>query len=319
MGVVLMLLLGILLSAFFSGSETGFYRAARVRLALDAMSGDPMARVILWLTNNPAVFVATTLIGNNLANYVVSLAIVLSTAAVVAEESIWVELLAPVVFAPLVFIYGELLPKNLFYHAPNKLLRWGGPFFLIFTILFAPVSAILWALARFLQRILGDSPEQVRLRLARRELQRVLDEGQEAGVLEPAQRRLAQNLFAVANRPVEELCTPVARAASVRVKTPKVEVLRLARRHGAAIVPVMGERGRKLIGYVQVMDLRLSDAEVAERVRPLLDIRTHETHLAALIRLRAARESVAGVVNVQGETIGLIYADQLLEPLLRFE
>ncbi|MBW3596050.1 MAG: DUF21 domain-containing protein [Planctomycetes bacterium] len=319
MGIGLMLLVGILLSAFFSGSETGFYRATRVRLALDAMSGDPIARGILWLTNNPAVFVATTLIGNNLANYVVSLAIVLITAEVMSQESMWAEVAGPVIFSPLVFVYGELLPKNLFYHAPNKLLRWGGPPFLLCTVVFAPVSVILWALARFLQWALGQSPEQVRLTLARRELQRVLEEGQEAGVLQPSQRRLAQNLFAVANRPVEELCTPVARAASVRVGTPKADVLRLARRHGAAVVPVMGQRARDLIGYVQVMDLRMTESQLIDRVRPLLEIRAQETHLAALIRLRAAREPLAAVANREGETIGLIYADQLLEPLLKFE
>ena len=62
-------LTGLLLSAFFSGAETGFYRVTRVRLLLDGLAGDPIARGLLWLTNNPALFVATALVGNNLANY----------------------------------------------------------------------------------------------------------------------------------------------------------------------------------------------------------------------------------------------------------
>jgi Mg2+/Co2+ transporter CorB len=75
--VFAMLILGVLLSAFFSGSETGFYRVARVRLVLDGMGGDTLSRFLLFLTNHPALFVATTLIGNNIANYLVSLAVVI--------------------------------------------------------------------------------------------------------------------------------------------------------------------------------------------------------------------------------------------------
>ena len=67
---------GMLLSALFSGSETGFYRVSRVRLLIDALSGDRTAKWLLWASNNPAAFVATALVGNNVANYLTSRAIV---------------------------------------------------------------------------------------------------------------------------------------------------------------------------------------------------------------------------------------------------
>ena len=62
----------MLLSAYFSGTETGFYRASRIRLLLDGLGGDMFAQMLLRLTNNPTLFVATTLVGNNLANFLVS-------------------------------------------------------------------------------------------------------------------------------------------------------------------------------------------------------------------------------------------------------
>src|SRR5271166_3115552 len=71
-------ILGLFLSAFFSGSETGFYRATRLRLVLDAMAGDRIARGLLFLTNHPALFVATALVGNSVANYLISLAAVIA-------------------------------------------------------------------------------------------------------------------------------------------------------------------------------------------------------------------------------------------------
>ena len=157
---------GLFLSAFFSGSETGFYRVTRMRLVLDALGGDLIARGLLWLTNHPSLFVATTLVGNNLANYATSLAIVMGTRSIVYGQEHGhghaAELIAPLVLAPLLFVYGELLPKNLFLHAPNRLLRKGGPLFLLFVPLFFPISALLWGLNRMLARIVaarkGASP-----------------------------------------------------------------------------------------------------------------------------------------------------------------
>ncbi|MDE0818943.1 MAG: DUF21 domain-containing protein, partial [Pirellulaceae bacterium] len=76
---VALLCIGILSSAFFSGIETGFYRVTRVRLVLDGRDGDWISRSLLWFTNNPSIFVATTLVGNNIANYLTSFAIVLAS------------------------------------------------------------------------------------------------------------------------------------------------------------------------------------------------------------------------------------------------
>jgi len=131
-----LLLLGIFLSGFFSGSETGFYRASRVRIVIASLDGDRMSKALVKLINNPALFVATTLIGNNVANYVTSLAIVLLTRQM--HVSSFGELLSPILLSPLLFVYGELLPKNLFYQAPNFLLRLAAPLFLFFAFIFWP-------------------------------------------------------------------------------------------------------------------------------------------------------------------------------------
>lgn len=313
-----LMLLGVFLSAFFSGSETGFYRVTRVRLLIKALGGSRVSRGLLWLTNNPALFVATTLVGNNLANYISSLAIVLAVHHLFGQS--WAtELAAPIVLAPVLFVYGELLPKNLFYYSPNRLLHLAGPLFLLFTFLLLPVSVLLWLLGRGLQKVLGEAPERVRLRLARSELAQVLDEGHHAGVLRPSQRRLAQGLFAAANVPVMQYSTPAGRMASVRRGAPKMEVYRLARRHRLAAIPVEegGGRERKLIGYVRVIDLHLDAGETVEDVRPLIEMPAKTTHLAALIRLESSGELLARVVDQSGVTVGLLSVRKLTEPLLR--
>lgn len=310
-------LVGLLLSAFFSGSETGFYRATRVRLVLDGLAGDPVAKGLLWLTNNTALFVATTLIGNNLANYLTSFAIVLMAQSITTTPSVVAELAAPVIFSPIVFVYGELLPKNLFYYSPNLLLRRCGPVFLFFVALFAPVSAILWSLGRLLQSLLGQAPLRVQLVLARKELQQVLEEGQDAGILQPAQRKLAQNLFAVATTRVSDICTPVGRVAPIRLGANKVDVLRVAKRHRAAISPVVDEQGNELLGYVKTVDLHLDTSKTITSFQPLPTISANDSHIAALIQMQTNKEELARVIDDKGETVGLLYASELTDPLFR--
>ena len=262
-------MVGLFLSAFFSGSEIGFYRATRLRLVLDALAGDPVSRGLVWLTNHPSIFVATTLVGNNLANYLVSFAIVMG----MQDYGPTAELIAPLLLAPVLFVYGELLPKNLCLKAPNRLLRRGGPLFLCCVGLFAPISCLLWGLSKVLERLAGKSPEQVRLTLARRELQGALDEGHEAGILLPAQRRLAQGIFAVANQPVARFATPLEQLPRARADMTKREILRLARRYRISLVAVESPNAEgELAGYLRVIDLGLSPADEVSPPRRLLEI-----------------------------------------------
>ena len=318
--ISVLFVVGLFLSAFFSGTETGFYRVSRIRLLLDGLGGDPRAKGLLWLTNNPTLFVATTLIGNNMANYLVSLAIVLAAGLIVQENSFFVQMAAPIVFAPLVFVYGELLPKSLFFYMPNRLLYRSALLFILFGILLAPGAAILWIFGRLLHHIIGESPARVQLMLARKELVQVLEEGHHAGILQPAQRKLAQGLFAVANQPVVTFATPAARVPSVRLGTRVSDVLRMARRHGVPAIPVVPATGsRQPVGYVRVVDLFLSKADRVEEVHPLLDIRDTDRHIEALMRMQTEQEMLARVVNEEHQTVGLISARRLIEPLFRGE
>jgi len=313
------LAIGMACSAFFSGSETGFYRATRVRLVIQARNGDWIARGLLVLANNPALFVATTLIGNNVANYVTSLAVVLLTQELASASSSAMELTATVLFSPLVFVYGELLPKNLYYRAPNLLLRRGGPLLLTFAVLFSPIAIVLSLLGYMLQKMMGEAPLRVRLTLARKELQQILREGQEAGILKPTQRRVAQSLFTVATVPISRYMAPVNRTASVRLGCSREAALALASRTNAPLLVVKSAEGADCLGYVQVIDLRLAGDESITDVRPLLRLKRSDSFIDALLRFQQEKEELAVVIDANGKPVGLLHARELAKHLFREE
>jgi putative hemolysin len=307
---------GLLLSALFNGAETGFYRAVRLRLILSALGGDVVARALLALSNRPALFVATVLVGGGLANYLLSLAMVMAADGLFPRHPHAAEVVAPIVFAPWVLLYGELLPKNLFLHAPNRLLRRTGPLLLVFVVLLLPVSVVLWALSRALARLVGGTVEPARLILARRELRRILADAQEAGVLHLVQRDLSRGLFTVGGQPISRFILPARSLPRATAASSKAEVLELAALHRTAVVPIADPRRDRLLGYVRVIDLRLSDAAEVGPLRPLLEFASDSPHLACLMQLESAGESLGQVVDAAGKPLGLVSLDTLRAPLL---
>ena len=311
-------IVGLLLSAFFSGSETGFYRVTRVRLAIEALSGNRMSQALLWLSSQPTLFVATALVGNNLANYIVSLSVVMGTQRMYPSGSTLVDVMGPIVIAPVVFLFGELLPKKLFYEAPNRLLKRCAPPLLFCTILFAPISALLWIFGRVLQVLTKASPQQLRVRLARRELTQLIAEGQEAGILKPIQRSLAQAMLAVAAQPVRNFAASSGRVVRVTTTMTKSDVLRIAQRHERTLLPVEDpKQKRKLVGYFRVVDLYMDNSAQLPTPLPLVPLRESQSCLAALRLLNHADDPLGHVIAADGKTVGFLTGRELRMALLR--
>ncbi|TWU42118.1 CNNM domain-containing protein [Novipirellula artificiosorum] len=309
---VVFFLIGLMLSAFFSGSETGLYRVSRTRLVLDGLSGSRMARAIVWLLNHPAIFVATMLVGNNVANYLVSFAIVMATVAWFGHHSV-AELAGPILLTPIVFVLGELLPKYLFFHAPYRLLKATRPALLLATVLFAPITLILGLLGNALRMITGETPFRVRLVMARGELDQVLRDGHAAGILSAGQRALAQNLFEVGNQPAISFGVPLQRLAIVDAPVDLVTAKYRARRSNHPILLV--KRGGRIVGFLRYADLCAVDPVL--EIKPVIRGRVTDRHLRILLRLYDAKSDVAVLVDEQGEMRNVVTRRQLLQPLIK--
>jgi CBS domain containing-hemolysin-like protein len=306
----LIFLVGLTLSAFFSGSETGMYRVSRMRLLLDALDGSWLSRGMLWLLNHPAIFVATALVGNNLANFMVSLGIVKMVAAGIGGGAT-TELLGTIFTTPLVFVLGELFPKYLFYNAPYRLLYAARPFVLFVTALFLPVSLILGFLGNALRALTGEAPFQVRLAMQRSELDQVLREGHEAGVLAGGQRTLARNIFEVGNEPAIRFGMPVSRLAVVDMPIDVNAAISEARRKASPIVLV--RKAGRIVGSLPFSKLQ---AEQVPALDPVIECAPDEHHLRVLLQLYERESEVAVFRDLNGKTHGVATQQQLLQSFL---
>ena len=308
----ILFLIGLLLSAFFSGSETGLYRVSRTRLVLDGLSGSRGAQRTIWLLNHPEIFVATALVGNNLANYVTSLSIVLGAASLFGSGS-GAELLGPMLMTPIVFVLGELLPKYWFYHSPYLLVTRTRPFFLAATVLFAPLSLLLGLLGRVLQRVTGQTPFQLRLTMARSELDQILRDGHDAGILAAGQRAVTQRLFEVGNQTVVAFSVPTDRLAIVDEPIEVDHARRQARRRNHPIILV--RRDQRIVGALWYADLCVESPSL--KTSPVIRASIADRHLRVLLRLYDTGSEVAVLHDEQGKVQSVVTRRQLLHPLIK--
>lgn len=312
---IVIFLIGIALSAFFSGVETGFYRAPRMRLVIDAVGGVRSAKGLLWASNHPEAFVATALVGNNVANYLASSAIVTLAATLLPTAGLPGEMAMTLLMAPVVFLFGELLPKRAFLQAPYRLLQRCAGGLAAAAVVLAVPSSLLWLVSRGLGLLTGVSIEPLRALVRRRELTDAFAEGQAVGLLSSAQRDLALTTFEIGGKPLKEYMTTVGKEPRLTSKARPDDVLRLARRHqhdAWPIEPARTEKQSGRSGYVRASRLLVEPPEEGVLpIEPLLEFKETTPFLEALTQLESTGQPLAAVVGAGGRVTGYVRVERL--------
>ena len=313
---LVLLAIGLRLSAFFSGTEIGFYRVSTLRVAIDAQAGDARAKWLMWFAAHPAFFVATTLVGNNIANYVSTLSIGLGGAAIIASDSVWVEIIGTLFLTPIVFIFGELVPKNLYYRAPMRFLRREIPFFVTCYRAFLPATLPLVGLTKLIQRFGSTEERIVESALGRSRLAQVLSQGHEEGLLSEIQNRMVTGLMQTAMQPVTASMTPAQRVLGLEDKATRDEIVQHARSYGMTAVPIRREATDSWYGYVRVVDLVVLRRSPKAVIEEMTSIDSRLSKLEALVLLRDAGSAYGRVIDGD-RTLGVVSTRGLVEQLFR--
>lgn len=312
-----LLVLGILLvlvaSAIFSGSETGLYSLSKPRLDLEIGDGEPGAERVKQLFERRSAILITILIGNNLAVEAMTL---LAEALVEHHElGDWQRnLFLSLLLTPLIFFFGELLPKDLFRRRPHVLMRLAAPILLFFRILVWPLERILHGLTTLLERLAGLGHEELIRLPSRLEVLGVIAEGRAVGALEPHAEVLARNALLLRTIPVTRAMIPWRQVATIESLLPAEAWRSAVAAAPFTRLPVVAQ-GR-VEGYLHQLDvLRLGpDADVAGCVRPIHFLAPEISVDRALTRLRGAGARAA-VVGTADEPLGLVTVKDLVEEI----
>lgn len=331
-------------SALYSGSEIGFYTVSAVQVDLDAQGGSRRARLMQWLLANESALLVTILVGNNLA---------LELATHVGESlaAAWLgvrgagpaaAIAVTLVLTPLVFLFGEALPKDIFRQRPYALTALAAPVIGLSRVLFWPLERLLRLATLALESSLGLEASPVSPRVGRDAVMGFLEEGRRHGALSEGAQTLAANALRLRSIPVREAMVPwgdvivLRRSQSSPVpsdvlfaellgsKYSRLPVLDDAVPQGsspAAEAPVgAGVRPEQVAGYVHQLEVLHHWSEAGEgpapdvlaKIRPMLQLAATESIDVALGKFRAAGRRI-GLVVEEGEVIGIVSVNDVLE------
>jgi CBS domain containing-hemolysin-like protein len=309
----------LLLSAIFSGAETGVYSVSRVRLEGEAQEGRRSARLLARLLRDDATLLIALLIGNSLVLELLTHLAESSAEAIVGLPDYGHELVAAVALTPLVFLFGELIPKDLFRRRPHLLLGLVAPIVSGFRWLVSPVAWPLALVAQGLERLLGLRQEDFARILRREEMVELLAESRRTGALEPQAEDLAHNVLVLRHTPLAQVAIPWARAECIDLERGALEASAAVARSSFTRLPVLGlgpDKKRRVLGYVHQLDVLGAPpgTSIEACLRPVIELPADLPLDRAVARLQGAGQRLA-IVGTLRAPKGLVSLMDLLVAL----
>jgi len=315
---LVVILAGVLASAFFSGVETGLISLNRVRLRNEVERKNRRAIVLSTFVENTEKLLGTTLVGNNLANVMV--AVSMSTlAAHLFGASTLVGLAATVTASALLLVFGEITPKTLFRHYPHRLCMSVADVLNALAWLFAPVVFLLGMLMHGIARMGRDAEQPKSFFVTREELKHLAKEGEAGGALSSEERQMIDGVFDFPYKTVQEVMVPLSRAVTVTPEAAIGDVYIVSQQSGYARLPV--READKIVGVVNVYEALFENAAHDHpAARDLMQapqyVRSTDRINRVLPVLRAGRNPLSIVLGPEGRPIGIITIEDIVEEIV---
>jgi len=317
---ITLLIVFLLLSAFFSGSETAFLSLDRMRLAHRVREGEPGAARVAALLDRPHRLLSAILLGNNLVN---TGAAAVGTAIATQVVSGGVGLIvATLAITLLLILVGEVTPKTLaLSHAFGMSRVYAWPLSM-WARLNRPIVAALDALTRVLIRAFGGDASGGAPPLSSAELGTAIRIGAESGALatEDSQRMLG--VLTLQQRQVQEIMVSRVDMVTIPTTATLAEVARQLSELGYLRLPVHADSPDEIVGYVHVSDVNSAHLEgfgertAGDIMRPATFESEHATIARVLEVMRNEGRYLVMLVDEFGATSGLVTLEDILEEVV---
>ncbi|MEQ1862709.1 MAG: CNNM domain-containing protein [Chthoniobacteraceae bacterium] len=309
----LLVALCLFVAFVFSGIEAGILSVSRVRLKHRARLRDAAALTLERLLAQPERLLVTVLVVTNLANvFAVTLA-VREAVALLGNIGYVVTLGA---FLPIHLFGVELLPKSLFRHFPYRALALLAQPLWLADVLLTPMHLLGRAVSRLFGRA-AESPQK--LFVAREDFKYLTIETERAGSLTPVERKMIHGVVDFRSVTARDVMVPIEQAKVIAAQADLSTLIARARETGLDRWPVRNESGA-FTGIVSLLDVALSGRRTgpAESVqRRIVKLSPNDPAFTVLQKLRAARSTMAAVLDADGTPIGLVAWEDVILRLMK--
>ena len=313
--VVLVILLA--LSAFFSSAETALATVNRLRVRALVDDGNEQAIVLAKVIDDPGKLLSAILIGNNIVNISAS-----SIATLLATEFFGNAGagIATGVMTLLVLIFGEITPKTMASLKAEKIaLNYAKTIYAIMVI-FTPLIFILDFLSGGILRLFGVDPDKRDDSVTEEDLRTIVEAGHEDGVLEPEEHKMINNVFDFGDHQAKDIMVPRVDMCFLKLNATYEDFMNLYREEKFTRIPVYEETRDNVIGILNVKDLILYDKSQEFHVKDFLREAYYTYELKntseLMMEMRKNSISIAIVLDEYGATAGLVTLEDLIEEIV---
>lgn len=309
---------GLIGSALYSGLETGSYAINRVRLQVLDHQNDSAAGVLRRLLAKPAMLLSTLLIGNNVANYMGTASLTLLLERKWEFDEWQIVLLNVLIITPLLFVFGETLPKDLFGAYADKLMYRFARFLQVSRIAFTVTGLVplVGAFHAVVTRLFGGDRDSGAAH-PRRQFEALVKEGVGQGLLTDEQSAIVERVMRLSGRRVEHEMVPWSQVKTVQARDDAKLLWEMASETTASRLPATNDDG-DIEGVVNLYEVFRHTPEncppMEDLIRPALKIDADTPLRVALGTLQRADNAIA-VVMRDDRAVGVVTVKDLVEPI----
>lgn len=313
---IALLILLLLLSAFFSSAETALTTVNQLRIQTLAEEGSKSARLLLKIIQDKSKMLSTVLIGNNIVNVFASALMTTLTIDLFGNKYVGI---ASGVLTLLLLIFGEITPKTLAtLHAEKISLLYANIIsFLIFIT--TPLVFLVNKLARFVMFLLRVDPDAQPQVITENELRAIVTVSQEEGVIEKEEKEMIYNVVDFGDSEAKDVMIPRIDMTFISIDAGYEEFIQTFRETMHTRFPIYEESTDDIIGILNVKDVLLSTPEnfsIRSFMREAYFTYEHKPTADLLVEMRKAAVSFAIVLDEYGATAGLVTLEDLLEEIV---
>lgn len=313
--IIMIMIFCLLAEGFFSGSEIAIVSADNMLLRHKAAKGSRGARLALNMLEKPEWLLSTTLVGTNICvvtNTTMATALMLQ---LFGENGVW---LAVLLAAPLIWIFGEIVPKSIFQQRADVITPYVIFILNIASYIFYPILLVFTFLTKMLTKILGDQPKNPFT--LREEIMTMMNmSGSVHGDIQSVEKDMIKRMFLFSETRVERIMIPLIDVVAVEQGTLCKKAMNIAVENAHKRLPVYENRVDKIIGFIDMYELlgKAKTKPITHFIKPVRYVPENKSIKDLLFEFKEDGDSIAVVVDEFGGAEGIVCMEDIMEEVVQ--
>ncbi|WP_291651522.1 hemolysin family protein [Clostridium sp.] len=315
---IVLLVILLLMSGFFSMSETALMALSKIRIRHMVEEGVKGAKLVEKLAEDPSRLLGAILIGNNIVNIGAS---ALATSVAVKAFGEGAVGVVTIVMTILVLIFGEITPKSIAKQNSESVALKVSKIINIVVKLFRPFIAIFTAISGLFIRILGGDPKATEPFITEEELKTMVGVSEEEGVLEDVEKEMIFNVFEFADSQVKDVMVQRVDVVAVDINATYDEVISIIKAEQFSRIPVYNQNIDDVIGILNVKDLIIASQskenfKISDYMREPYYTFEFKKITELFNEMKKNRNHMAVVLDEYGGNVGIVTIEDLIEEVV---